>query len=52
MQSKGSTARTTASCTVLMNTGRVVGDSQPMKIRNSPILKSKICVFTQIKMVK
>ena len=41
MQSKGLTALTTASCTVGMNTGRVVGDSRPIKTRNSPILKSK-----------
>ena len=45
MQSKGRTARTTASRTVLINKGRVVGDSRPIKTRNSPILKSKICVF-------
>ena len=45
MQSKGRTARTTVSRTVLMNTGRVVGESLPIKTRNSPILKSKIRLF-------
>ena len=45
MKSKGRTARTTASRTVCMNTGRVVGESRLIKTRNNPILKSKIRAF-------
>ena len=52
MQSKGRTARTTASRTVRRNTGRVVGDSRRIKTRNNPILKSKIIAFIDLKVVK
>ena len=52
MKSKGRTARTTASRTVCMNIGRVVGDSRHIKTRNNPILKSKMTVFIELKVVK
>ena len=52
MESKGRTARTTASRTVSMDTERVVGDSQAIKTRNNPVLKSKIIVFIELKVVK
>ena len=52
IQSKGRTARMTASRTVRMNKWRVVGDSRPLKTRNNPILKSKIIVFIELKVVK
>ena len=45
MKFKGCATRTTASYTVCMNTGRVVGESRPIKTRNNPILKLKISVF-------
>ena len=51
-KSKGRTARTTASRKVRMNTGRVVGDSRPLKTRSNPILKSKIIPFIELKVVK
>ena len=52
MKSKECTLRTTVHMALRMNIGRVVGDSRPIKTRNNPILKSKITVFTQIKVVK
>ena len=52
MKRKGRTARMTASTTVRMNTGGFVRESRQHKTRNNPILKSKVIVFKEIKVVK
>ena len=52
MKSYGRTVRTTVRTTVGMNTGRDGGGSRPKKTRNNPILKSKITVFIELKVVK
>ena len=52
MMSKVHTVGTTARAAVRTNTARFVRGSQHHKTRNNPILKSKIVVFTRIKVVK
>ena len=45
-------AHMTASKIVSMNTGRFVRESLQHKTRNNPILKSKMIVYKEIKVVK
>ena len=49
MMSKVRTVRTAARAAVRTNTGRCVRVSRHYKPRNNPIVKSKIVVFTRIK---
>ena len=52
MMSKGRTVRTTASPTVRMNTGRVVGDSRPIKNKKESHFKIEnmsVLIFIVVK---
>ena len=52
MMSKVCTVRTTARAAVHTDTGWFFRDSRHYKPKNDPIIKSKIIVFTKIKVVK